>query len=179
MGPCVACWRVRFIFLCTESWSFHDLIVVIIFIWVNLDCTYPTRRLTYHIRCRWCCHPWWRCRFLPHPWRLLHHIAHCFVALHPWWCCRFLHHPWRLLHHLDYCFVALCFLCKDFSTLSGSSRDVSLSDPGNFPFNASMSSLAAWTMASAGVTVGFVMCLCLKKTVSVLLTAPVPLTHMS
>ena len=58
-------------------------------------------------------------------------------------------------------------------------RDVAPSDPGTFAFNAAVRSLAAFTIASSGVTVGFIMCLCLKNTVLVLLTAPVPLTHTS
>ena len=135
LGPCVTCWRVRLIFLCDVYWSFHALIVVVIFIWLTMDCTYL-----------WCC---W--------------------CLHPWWCYSFLPHPWRLLHHLSCCFVALCFFCKCFSTFSISSRDISPSDSGTFPSKASVIYLAAWKIAPVGVTIGFVVCLCLKNTVLVFL----------
>ena len=65
------------------------------------------------------------------------------------------------------------------SNFAKSSRALPSSVVGRLPFNASVSSFSACTMASAGVAVEFVMCLCLNRTVSVILTTPVPLTHTS
>ena len=54
-----------------------------------------------------------------------------------------------------------CFACckKIVSNFAKYLRELPSSVVGMLPFNASVSYFAAFTMASAGVTVGFVMCL--------------------
>ena len=97
----------------------------------------------------------------------------------PLWCCGGIAHPlwWQII--ISALFVSHYGLIEILSSFSNSCTVLPYNDDGIRPFNAAFNSFNACTNASSGDTMGFVMCLCFKNTVSEIRSAPVCLLHTS
>ena len=104
-------------------------------------------------------------------------LLYCSCCLQPWWWFMILLHTWRLHSEFDCWFFLLFFLQKIVSNFSKYLRKLPSSVLCVLTLNDFISYFTACNMSSTSVTVGFCICLCLNNTVSVLLTAIMPLNH--